>query len=171
MAADLRDLDATVQRIRANQEEIGNALKPFYGEAVGNTLKALLLEHTVQAAAVFKAVKAENTSQAEDAERRWYTNSDQITTFLSGVNPYWAEKETQETYCTEHLRLSENEAEQRLSGDYTADIEQFDEALLQIIELADILSDGIVRQFADQSAGKHSGTRNVSPPCEDEDAT
>ena len=50
----------------------------------------------------------------------------------------------------EHLRLSENEAEQRLSGDYTADIEQFDEALLQIIELADILSDGIVRQFADQ---------------------
>ncbi|MGA3198197.1 MAG: hypothetical protein ABSD89_02195 [Halobacteriota archaeon] len=149
VAADLRDLDATVQRIRANQEEIGNALKPFYGEAVGNTFKALLLEHTVQAAAVFKAVKTENTSQAEDAERRWYVNADQIATFLSGVNPYWPEKETQDMLY-EHLRLSENEAEQRLSGDYTADIEQFDEALLQIIELADILSDGIVRQFADQ---------------------
>jgi len=149
VAADLRDRDATVKRIRENQEEISNALTPFYGAAVGNTLKALLLEHTVQAAAAFKAIKAENTLQAEAAERRWYANADQIATFLSGINPYWPEKETQDMLY-EHLRLSENEAEQRLAGDYTSDIEQFDEALLQIIELADILSDGIVRQFPDQ---------------------
>jgi len=149
VAADLRDLDATVQRIRENQAEISNAMMPFYGDAVGKTLKTLLLEHTSQAAAVFKAIKAENTLQAEDAQRRWYANADQIAMFLSGINPFWPEKETQDMLY-EHLRLSENEAEQRLSGDYAGDIEQFDEALLQVIELADLLSDGIVRQFPEQ---------------------
>lgn len=148
-AADLRDLDATAQRIRENQAQLSYALMPFYGDAVAKTLNALLLEHTSQAAAVFKAIKAENTSQVEDAQRRWYSNADQIATFLSGINPYWPEKEMQDMFY-EHLRLSENEAEQRLSGDYAGDIEQFDEALLEIIELADLLSDGIVRQFPEQ---------------------
>ena len=149
LAANLKDREATVARIRANQHDIGRAITPFYGDAAGTTLTALLLEHIEQAAPVFKAIKAGDAALAEDAERRWYANGDQIATFLSGINPFWPEKETQDMWY-EHLRLSQNEAERRLSGDFVGDILEFDEALSQIIAFSDVLSDGIVRQFPDQ---------------------
>ncbi|MGZ7197955.1 MAG: acetylglutamate kinase [Halobacteriota archaeon] len=149
VAADLRDRNATVRRVRTNHEDIGDALKPFYGEGVTNTLKVLLLEHTNRAAPVIKALKARNSLLAKDAEQRWYENADQLCTFLSSINPYWPEKETQRLFY-EHLRLSRNEAVHRFSDDFAGDIAQFDEAVLQIIELADLFSDGIVLQFRDR---------------------
>jgi hypothetical protein len=116
---------------------------------VASRLKALLLEHTVRAAAVIKALKVGNASPAEDAGRRWYANADQIAMFLSGVNPYWPEKEAQDMFY-ELIRLYQNEAVERLCGDYGGDIAQFDEAVVQVIELADLFSEGIVRQFSDR---------------------
>lgn len=149
VAADLNDRNATVHRVRTNHEDVGEALKPFYGEDAANTLKVLLLEHTNRAAPVIKALKAGDTLLVKDAERRWYENADQLGTFLSSINPYWPEKQTQRLLY-EHLRLSRREAEHRFSGDYAGDIAQFDEAVLQIIELADFVSDGTVRQFPDR---------------------
>ncbi|MGZ4934753.1 MAG: acetylglutamate kinase [Halobacteriota archaeon] len=149
VAADLHDRDATVQRVRANHEDIGEALKPFYGADVTNTLKALLLEHTNRAAPVIKALKAGSALLAKDAEQRWYENADQLGTFLSSINPYWPEKEMQ-AMLYEHLRLSKSEAVHRFSGDYAGDIAEFDEAVVQIIELADFFSNGIIQQFHDR---------------------
>ena len=45
---------------------------------------------------MLKAVKAHDSSRADDAARRWYANADQIATFLSSINRYWPEKETQD---------------------------------------------------------------------------
>src|SRR5512136_3448141 len=36
VAANLPDLSATVERLLKNQEDLGNAVKAFYGEAAGN---------------------------------------------------------------------------------------------------------------------------------------
>ena len=48
-AHDLPDLPATQERLLRNQEDIGNAIKPYYGDAAGNQLTALLKEHIVGA--------------------------------------------------------------------------------------------------------------------------
>src|SRR5688500_8120003 len=45
VAGDLPDLGATVDRLMRNQDDIGNALKPIYGDAAGDRLTALLKEH------------------------------------------------------------------------------------------------------------------------------
>src|SRR5687767_12634692 len=47
---DLPDLQATTDRLLQNQVDIGDAVKPFYGDAAGDQLTALLEEHILTAA-------------------------------------------------------------------------------------------------------------------------
>src|SRR5215203_2714078 len=49
-AADLPDKDAATQRLLQNQVDIGNAIKPYYGDAAGDKLTALLNDHILGAA-------------------------------------------------------------------------------------------------------------------------
>ena len=44
-------------RLLRNQVDIGNAIKPFYGDAAGSRLTALLKEHIVGAVALLAAAK------------------------------------------------------------------------------------------------------------------
>ena len=50
--------DQAVNRLLQNQDDIGNAVKPFYGEAGGKELTRLLREHITTAADLLKAAKA-----------------------------------------------------------------------------------------------------------------
>jgi hypothetical protein len=56
-AADLPDKATATDRLLQNQVDIGNAIKPYYGEAAGNKLTALLKEHITTAAEIVVAVK------------------------------------------------------------------------------------------------------------------
>jgi hypothetical protein len=55
---DLEDTGKIAERLLRNQDDIGNAVKPFYGEKAGNKLAALLREHILIAADIVKAAKA-----------------------------------------------------------------------------------------------------------------
>src|SRR5688572_21804546 len=49
-AADLPDKAATTERLLRNQVDIGNAIKPYYGDPAGNKLADLLKDHIMIAA-------------------------------------------------------------------------------------------------------------------------
>jgi hypothetical protein len=145
--ASLPSKDATTQRLLRNQTDIGNAVKPFYGDAAGDKLTALLKEHILIAAALIDAAKAGDAAKQDDATKRWSANADAIAAFLSGANPgNWPLPEMK-SMMHKHLELTTAEVVARLKKDWTADISAYDDVQGQILKMADMLSTGIVKQF------------------------
>ncbi len=147
LVAGTPDTDATVQRLLQNQSDIGNAIKPFYGEEAGNHLTALLKDHILIAADLVSAAKADDTVKFDDANARWYANADDIAAFLSGANPDNWPLDEMRSMMHGHLDLTLAEAVARLHADWDGDVAAYDEIHAQILEMADMLSAGISRQF------------------------
>ena len=55
--ADLPDTEATTDRLLRNQTDIGDAIKPYYGDAAGTQLTGLLRDHILTAAGLLAAAK------------------------------------------------------------------------------------------------------------------
>jgi len=146
-AAGLPDKDAATQRLLQNQVDIGNAIKPYYGDAAGDQLTALLKDHIVIAADVVAAAKANDTAKLNDANKRWLANADQIAAFLSKANARnWPEAEMR-AMMHDHLKLTTDEAVARLHADWAGDIRAYDAVHEQILKMADMLAMGIANQF------------------------
>lgn len=146
-AADLPDKGPTTDRLLQNQVDIGNAIKPYYGDTAGEKLTALLKEHITTAAELVAAVKANDTAKMADANRRWFANADAIAAFLSGANPKnWPDAEMRQM-MHEHLNVTTAEVQARLKGDWAADIAAYESVHEQILRMADMLSAGIINQF------------------------
>jgi hypothetical protein len=144
---DLPDSGPTVQRLLQNQDDIGDAIKPFYGEAAGEQLSALLRDHILIAAEIIQAAKSNDTAAQNDAIARWYANADDIAVFLNSANPNNWPLDEMKMMMREHLDLTLQEAVAYLQGDHAASIDAYDQIHLQILGMADMLSDGIIRQF------------------------
>ena len=160
-AANLPDKDLVAQRLLANQVDIGNAIKPFYGDEAGNQLTALLKEHIAGAVDVLAAAMANDQSRLEAANKKWYANADQIASFLSDANAKNWPLQDMKAAMEMHLGLTLKEAQSRLKGDFAANIKDFDAVFNHILTMADVLSTGIIQQFPDKAvpaAGKGSTT-------------
>lgn len=143
---ELPGTDQAVKRLLQNQVDIGNAIKPYYGEAAGKKLTELLYPHITIAAEVVKAAKNGNTAALDEANKRWYANADEISSFLSSANPYWPLTDMK-MMMNDHLKLTTDEAVQRIKKDYDADIIAYDKVHNEILKMSDMLADGISRQF------------------------
>jgi hypothetical protein len=147
--AGLPDTNIVSARLLKNQEDIGNAIKPFYGQAAGIKLTDLLKGHIVGAVDLLKAAKNSNTTGTATAEKKWYENADQIAAFLAGANPSWSKQDLM-TMLHNHLALTKSEAVARLTGNYQNDIASFDKIHGQAMMMSDALVNGIIKQFPDK---------------------
>jgi len=145
----LPDQSKVLARLRQNQTDIGNAIKPYYGEEAGNQLDKLLQEHIVIGGKVIEAAKSQNQLDLKKDETDWYQNADDIANFLSGLNTNWSLNELRDL-LHRHLQLVTDEVAARSKQDWDAEIAAFDKGLEQLMKLADALSEGIVKQFPDR---------------------
>ncbi|HEY3542927.1 MAG TPA: hypothetical protein VGK79_10320 [Gaiellaceae bacterium] len=141
------DTDATVARLLKNQADIGNAIKPFYGNAAGAKLTGLLRQHILIAADLIAAAKAGDNAKLTDAQTRWTANADEIAAFLHGANPHYWPLATMKAEMRMHLKLTTEEAVAHLKGNWTADVAAYDKVHNHILHMSDMLSDGLVKQF------------------------
>jgi hypothetical protein len=149
VAAVAGDASATnaLDRLMKNQEDLGNAITPYYGGVAGTRLTQLLKEHISVAGEVVAAAKSKDDAKLKDADRRWHSNAEQIAAFLSEANPNWKRADLVQM-LNEHLALTTTEATMRLQGKWSDDAATFDKIFDQAMHMADALSDGVIRQFA-----------------------
>lgn len=146
-AADLPDQSATAGRLLQNQVDLGNAIKPFYGDAAGDQLTALLTDHILIAVDLIGAAKVGDAEAFAEANSRWYANADEIAVFLNSANPENWPLDEMKAMMKMHLDMTLQEAAARLNGDFAADIAAYDQVHVDILKMADMLSDGIINQF------------------------
>jgi len=146
----LPDKDATLQRLLKNQQEIGDALKPLYGDDAGTKLTALLRDHISIAGELVGAAAAGDSAKTDDATKRWNANADDLAKFLSKANPQAWPFDAARKMLGDHLALTTEEVKARIAKDWDADIAAYEKIRLQAIEMADMLSDGVRKQFPDK---------------------
>lgn len=149
--AGLPDQPSVTERLLRNQDDIGNAIKPYYGDAAGAQLIQLLRDHILIAADIVGAAMANNTAQVTAKQQEWSANGVAIAALLSGANPNWDRAEL-ESMLQRHLDLTTGEVVARLGSDWAADIRAYDDGHEHMLMFADALSNGIVTQFPDRFA-------------------
>lgn len=140
------DAEAAAKRLMKNQEDIGAAIVPFYGKEAGDRLTALLKEHISVAVDLVKAARTNEQSAFADANRKWKQNATDIAAFLAKANPNWPRAAMVDA-MNMHLETTTREVVARLQHKYDEDVAAFDAIHEHILRMADVLSDGIIKQF------------------------
>ena len=146
IAENLKDLDATQARLLENPKDIANVFRRFYGDVVANKIQQLLTEHLVIGKDLIVALKNKNDEKAANLNTKWYKNADEMADAFNSINPFYP-KEEMRKMLYEHLRLTTDEVNRRLQGDYIGDINTFDKVQIEILKMSQFLVNGIVKQF------------------------
>ena len=85
-------------------------------------------------------------------EKRWHSNADDIAAFLSSANPNWS-KPVLTDLLYKHLDFTTTEVVSRIKKDWAADLEAYDKGHAHMLMFADMLTDGIDKQFPKKFAG------------------
>ena len=140
------DTDATAGRLLKNQDDIGNAIVPFYGKDAGVALTGLLKQHIMIAVQLIAAAKSGDQAKFKEEDQKWTKNAEEIATLLSGANPSWPKADVVDL-LNQHLALTKGEVVARLTKNWDTDVKAFDDIFTEINTVADVLSDGIIKQF------------------------
>lgn len=143
---DLPDTEFTITRLLRNAEDMGKALRPYYGNRNADRYAALIKEHLTIAADLVKAAKAGESEKADQIERDWYRNADEITDFLSNLNPYIDREDLRKMFYV-HLSFTKLEAVCMITKNFELEIEVFEKIETAALQMSDMISDAIIRQF------------------------
>jgi hypothetical protein len=147
-SATLPDLNAALDRLFQNQVDIGNAIKPYYGDDAGNQLTGLLHDHIAIAGEILQAVKTGDTAAYQDANARWYANAHDIAVFLSQtLDPPLGSLAEMDQMMKDHLDSTTAEVVARHNSDWTGDVAAYDKVHEVALQMADMLSSGIIANF------------------------
>jgi hypothetical protein len=141
--------NAAATRLLRNQDDIGDAIVPFYGREAGTALTGLLKEHILIAVELVAAAKAGDNARFATEDARWTANAEAIARFLAGANPNWPERDVMDLLA-QHLKLTKDEAVAVLQKNHDQAVAVFDDLFNEIIVLADALNDGLAAQFPER---------------------
>ncbi|MGH3494223.1 MAG: hypothetical protein ACRDQ1_13475 [Sciscionella sp.] len=142
-------LTPTLTRLLANQTDLGDAIKPYYGDAASNKLSKLLHAHINGYVPVLKAAAAGDSAGVKKAFDKVLANGVQIAKFLAKANPNWPESPMADVMNT-HNQQTLKYAAAQLQGDYAKSIKLYGQAEQHMWKMGDMMAAGIIKQFPDK---------------------
>jgi hypothetical protein len=161
------DAEAAANRLLRNQEDIGNAVALVYGEDAGRALTDLLKQHVMIAVDLIEAAKSGDDAMFEENDRKWTENAEEIAGLLSSANPDNWPKADVFDLLMQHLNLTKGEVVARLQSKWNDDVEAFDQIFTEILTVADVLADGVIKQFPE----RFNGHSTIAKPDESTNQT
>jgi len=129
-----------------NAKDIANSITPFYGKEASDKLFTLLAGHYGAVKDYMTAAFASNKDGMKAASDKINKNAEEIATFLSSANPNWP-KQTLLGALVAHggHHMAQIDAIQK--NDFASEAKIWDGMKNHIYTIADVLADGIVKQF------------------------
>ncbi len=143
---DRRSRDFAEKAVAANTKEIAKTFTPFYGEAASDRLRTLLTEHYGAIEAYSEATVAGNKRHQDAALTKFASNTDDIATFFSEVNPHLSKNTVRGLFAT-HVDHHIAQITKFQNKDYVGEEETWPMMEHHIYVIADALADALVKQF------------------------
>jgi hypothetical protein len=142
----LPDVNYVLARLLRNATDMGDALRPYYGEEIAEAYRNLIREHLTIAADLVTAAANGETEKVETLEANWYRNADEIAEFLNRINPF-IDREAFRKMMYSHLALLKLEAVCMIQQNFELEVQVFDRIEAEVLMMADMISEGIFKQF------------------------
>lgn len=144
--AGLEDTAEVTQRLLKNQDDIGDALNRIYGGEAGSKFGALLRGNILIAAEITHAAKYGNEAAVTAGKIKGRVNADEIASMLASMNPNWSQSQITDMLY-KHLDYVIAQVMFRTKKDWAADIDANDRGHDHMLVFADMLTNGIIKQY------------------------
>lgn len=141
--------EQSIENLHKHQTDIGDALKPYYGYEISDKLTRLLDTNVTMAVNFLKAIRSDNADDLENAKQKWYKNTDELVTYLTGINAFLANNELTQL-IRDYISSTIDEAITRLKKDSSADTVAYEKAHGLVVTIADMLADAVIKQFPEK---------------------
>jgi hypothetical protein len=145
--SDLPNAKKIASRLMRNQEQIGRALKPFYGRAAGRQMTILLKENINIIESLIGTLRMNDKNLYEQKKEAWVANANAIAIFLNSANPRYFQFDEVRVAFRSLVDLTAREINSHLANDWDTNIAVHEDLVEQGVKVADQLSDGLVKQF------------------------
>lgn len=156
--SNISDIKFVAKRIIRNYDDISDTFKPYYGKDFSTSFKDLLKEHILTIAEFMDKTIKGKVEESITIKQRIYDNTEKITDLLSKANPNLP-KFILRSMLFEYLDTTEKEFVNRYHGDYEEDIDTFDNLQNQMIQLADVLSESIIKRYPAKFVSSKSNSK------------
>ena len=142
----LSDAEYVMNRLMENPGDFEMAIKTFYGDENAKKFADLLTSHFTAINDYVMASRDGNAQAAADAENRMNNNAAQFVAFLASINPNWSVTDLQRM-LNDYMNLTKEDTAATLSQNFEDSIGIFADIERGALEMADMMTQGIVKQF------------------------
>ena len=129
-------------RLYLESIDIENMLQIIFGRVYSEEYSALLSQYVIALRDLISAQLSGNTEEIQKNVDRLYEDIDRRAAYLEALNPYWSEEEYKRLLGT-YTQYVIEEANALAAGDYSRDIELYDQLNAHTNRMGDVFAEGI----------------------------
>ncbi|HWR22254.1 MAG TPA: hypothetical protein VN366_02155 [Feifaniaceae bacterium] len=140
------DRQAIEQRLAQNAEDFSTLFTQFYGQDVGNRVRANYNSYIQSLARMIEAYRDNDLSAVASRREELNRISDDLAQIFARINRYW-DLATIQALIRELMDLTQSQIIRIMSGEFSQSIQDYDQAMEQAYRVSDELTTGILKQF------------------------